>query len=118
MARLLVIDDEEIVRMPLCLMLRNAGMEVEEAANGREGVDLYRRKPADLVIVDLLMPVKDGLEVIRDLVQENPDVKIIGMAAYGEDLLAQAVELGARRTFQKPFHLKDMCEAVEGLLKE
>ena len=118
MARILIIDDEEIVRDSVREMLQMGGHEVEGAADGQAGIDRYRENPADLVIADIMMPKKSGLEIIEELRRDYPDAKIIAMAAYGEEILAKARALGADRTFDKPFHLQEMLDAVNALLEE
>ncbi len=99
-------------------MLQMAGHEVEEAANGQLGLELYSQNPADLVITDIRMPIKDGLETIEELRRDYPNVKIIAMAAYGEAALSRTRELGVNRAVEKPFRLKDLKEMVEELLGE
>jgi len=117
MARVLVIDDEDVVRDFLrdALMLR--GHEVEEAEDGEKGLESVRRNPPDLVISDIMMPNMTGLEVVEKLREMHPDIKIISIAAVGDRLLEQAEELGANRTFEKPFHMKDILDAVDDLLE-
>src|SRR5215210_4006763 len=104
---ILVIDDEEGVRALLRTVLEGAGYEVVEAANGREGLDQYRRSPTDLIITDIGMPELNGLDMILELTREFLDAKVIAMSGLsGEDnVLDVATLLGARRTFQKPFSM-------------
>ena len=70
MATILIIDDEEIIRGLLRSVLEQAGYEVMEAANGRQGLELYRHRPADLVITDILMPEMNGLDMLLELTRE------------------------------------------------
>jgi DNA-binding response OmpR family regulator len=120
MARILVIDDEPSVRELLYAMLIEEGYEVVQAADGKEGMRLFRESPADLVITDLIMPEKEGIETIMDLRREFPDVKIIAMSGGGiiqaEDYLGMARGVGAHRVFEKPFGVSDMLKAVRELL--
>ena len=97
--------------------MERSGHEVSEAFDGEEGVYLYRQAPADLVITDILMH-KNGLEVIRGLRDDFPDVKIIAITGYDPDLLCEAKQLGASHTFRKPFGLQPFGEAVEELLEQ
>ena len=83
MERILIIDDEQQIRSMLRLMLEREGYEVVEAPDGIEGIRVYRRKPADLIITDLIMPNKDGIGMIIELRKEFPDVKIIAMSGGG-----------------------------------
>jgi CheY-like chemotaxis protein len=106
MPRLLVVDDVAMVRVAVRAAFAAAGYRVTEAASGAEALDAYRKEPADLVLCDLFMPEKDGLEVIQELTQEFPGVRIIAMSAgrFGApDLLPDAERLGAVATIKKPF---------------
>ncbi|MBX3330749.1 MAG: response regulator [Nitrospira sp.] len=117
MPSVLVVDDQDQVRQLIRETLEQAGYEVEEARDGKEGLDRYRVRPTDLVIMDILMPDQDGLETIMTLRQEFPDSRIIAMTG-GSDMvgipnfLDVAKMLGARRTLQKPFELKVLLDAV------
>ncbi len=119
--RILVIDDDAQVRGILRRLLEGAGYAVVDAPDGQEGVQLYRQQPADLVITDIFMPEKDGLEVIQELTQGFPDVRIIAISGGGQtgklDLLPHAEAFGALRTFQKPLDLKELLNAVKTLLE-
>ena len=119
MARILVIDDAAAVRELLEQMLRLTGHDVVVAANGKEGLDQLRRYPAELVITDLFMPEKEGLETIRELRRDFPNVAIIAMS--GEpgmpSLLGIAKRFGALKTIEKPFDRTEMMTAVEEALK-
>src|SRR4051812_35167901 len=107
MARILVIDDNEDVRAVVCGALESAGHEVVHAADGARGVELQRRSPVALVITDILMPEKEGLETIVDLKQEFPQLRIIAMSGAGARLTANylfmARDLGAHAVLSKPF---------------
>ena len=116
MARILVIDDDQTVRDLLRKALAGAGHQVVDAPGGQEGIELYRQAPADLVITDLFMPQTDGLTVIEEVRKDNPNAKIISMTAGEGDDCALAKELGAERTFVKPFSIPDILRTVEELL--
>ena len=111
MATILIIDDEESIRHLLREVLEKAGHKVLEAANGREGLETYQKHPADLVIMDLLMPDTDGLETTLQLTREYVDAKVIAITgAQGDrNFLDVANLFGARRTFQKPFDPCGVC---------
>ena len=121
MARVLLIDDEEQVRKLIREVLEEAGHEVAEARNGREGTKLYEANPADLVITDLVMPEQEGLETITGLRRRFPAVKIIAISGaqqkLGLDLLYVAEKLGAIRTMEKPFDVRKLLALVEELLQ-
>ena len=120
MARILVIDDEAIIRRMLRTALEREGHEVLEAHHGEEGIRLHQAKPAELVITDMLMPELDGVEVIMEMRRQTPDLKIIAMSGGGHfgqtETLDIAKPLGAFSTVRKPFRLEVMLEAVDRAL--
>lgn len=120
MPHLLIIDDEEPLRRMLKTAFERKGYTVDAAGDGVQGLRLMRERPAELVITDLIMPDKEGLETIRELKQEYPGVPIIAVSGGGRihpgDYLSIAGRMGAARTFQKPLELKDLFGAVEELL--
>ena len=118
MARILVIDDDEVVRSTIRKMLQMAGYEIEEAFDGEEGVKLYNQDPTDVVITDIMMPEKSGFETIQEIRSNFPDAKIIAITGGGLHLLPVAHDLGALRIFEKPFHIKELLETVKELLEE
>ena len=122
MARILIIDDEDQPRCMLQQVLIRAGHDVVEARDGNQGLQLFRTSPTDLIITDILMPEKEGLETIIDLRREFPAVKIIAISGGGRtgnlNFLEVAKRLGAQRTLQKPFELQEMIAAVRELLQE
>lgn len=120
MAKILVIDDDQQVRHLLVVALTNIGHETRSAENGAEGIRAFRSAPADLVITDLIMPEKEGLETIMELRREFPGVKVIAISGGGRqsgvDFLPLAGKLGARRTLHKPFTIQELFEAVNDVL--
>ncbi len=114
MATILVIDDAAPIRMLFSAALQSAGHEVVEASSGREGLTLYRQRPADLVIVDMLMPELNGLDIIIELTREFLNVKVIAVSGMGgeQSLLSTARLLGARQTLCKPFDIEEMLGMV------
>jgi DNA-binding response OmpR family regulator len=118
--RVLIIDDDEQVRAFLFEILERAGFAVVEAANGMEGLKLYRSQPTDLVITDLIMPEKEGVETIVELRREFPNARVIAISGGGrsgtKDYLAIAAKLGARRTVAKPFSRQELLDAVRDTL--
>jgi len=118
--RILVIDDDDLVRETLRSILERAGFQVVEAADGLQGTRLYRSDPVDLVITDILMPVMEGIETIRELRKINADAKIIAVSGGGRsgvtDFLGMAKKLGADRVIAKPFRPADLIDAVRAVL--
>jgi CheY-like chemotaxis protein len=119
-ARILLVEDDEAVRDILKKALVSSGHEVEEAENGNVALAAYRRQPCDLVITDLVMPEKDGLETILELRRMNPAVKIVAMSGGGRTLgpgqfyLESAQLFGAYRVLAKPFTAAAFLHSVSG----
>lgn len=122
MLSIIVVDDEEQIRRLITETLEQAGYHVTEARDGKEALQQYRRAPADLVIMDILMPGQDGLETTVLLRRESPDVKIIVITG-GSDMIGilnyldVAKMLGAHSTLQKPFEMKTLLETVQAELQ-
>jgi len=121
MPNILIIDDDNQFRTMLRKMVERNGYEVIEASDGKEGIKLYRKNPTDLIITDLIMPEKDGIETIQELRKDFTDVKIIAISGGGRlgphDYLHLAKMLGAQRTLTKPIELDELLKAIEELLK-
>jgi two-component system chemotaxis response regulator CheY len=117
MAQVLIIDDEEAVRGLLRLALELEGHQVAEARNGQEGLQRYRAGPTDLVVTDILMPEKSGLEIIEELRHDFPTAKIIALTGSGQEFLHRAKQLGAHRGYEKPIHLREFLAAVQELVQ-
>jgi len=120
-ARILVIDDDALLRRAIRVVLEAAGYDVIEAGDGTAALRVYREHGADLLLVDLFIPEPDGLEVIRTVRAEVPGAKIIAMSGGGSlklDLLAAAAAFGASRTLWKPFVPDVLLGAVRDLLGE
>ena len=121
MTRILVIDDDALLRGAIRLVLESAGYEVLEAGDGNAGLRLHREPGADLLVVDLFMPERDGLEVIRAVRAEAPQAKIIAMSGGSSlqlDLLDAAAAFGSSRTLRKPFRPNALLTVVRELLGE
>jgi CheY-like chemotaxis protein len=120
MARVLVIDDDTATRRVLKLLLERAGYEVTDAPDGEVGVRSYRAQPADLVLTDILMPEKEGLELIREIKQDFPEAKIVAMSGGGRtgnmDFLVLAEQLGADRVLSKPIDRQELLQTIGALL--
>ena len=117
---ILLIDDNDQIRVLLRRGLEEAGNFVMDAANGREGLRQFRQTPVALVITDLLMPDSDGLEVTMTLRRESPHVKIIALTGgVGNlNLLEVAKLLGAHRTMMKPIEIAELLDVVQQMLQE
>jgi len=116
---ILLIDDEKPFRNVLKQVLSKAGYDVVEAADGAEGITRFYEKPADMIITDIIMPEKEGIETMIELKKDNPEIKLIAMSGggwYGTDIdFDMAQKLGAR-TLDKPFALQELLDVVAELL--
>lgn len=120
MAKILVMDDEPAILLMIKKMLEKAGYEVIVALNGKEGMRLFEKEKPDLIITDIIMPEKEGLETIFELRRMYPDLKIIAISGGGrispDGYLPGAKLLGANMVFQKPLVQKEFLNAVASLL--
>ncbi len=120
MARILLIDDDDTIRAVLGEVLAQSGHTVIEARDGTEGLELFTHAAPDLVITDMVMPRKNGLEVVRVLRERQPELKIIAMSAGGRngarDHLQTARLLGADGVLAKPFSFVAFLGAINEAL--
>ena len=120
MAKILVVDDDLGVRRVILRALSALGHDIIEATNGVEALAMYKENPVDLVITDLIMPEKDGIELIRELQEIRAGLKVIAISGGGRhgklELLDLAEAFGAQRVLSKPIHLDDLIETLEELL--
>jgi DNA-binding NtrC family response regulator len=120
MAQILIIDDEATIRDLLVKILEREGYKTITAADGKEGIRIFRENPADLIITDLIMPEKEGIETIMELRRDFRDVKVIAMSGGGkiepETYLQIAKTIGVIETFAKPFDRKEVLKTVQELL--
>ena len=116
MARIVVADDDGAVRAAIRKSLEAAGHSVDEAADGQTVLDLYRRDPRDLLLVDIYMPGVDGLETILRLRAEQPEARIVALSGGGfrdkHDVLTMALQAGAQAALAKPFEQRELLAAV------
>ena len=122
MASIMVVDDEKQTRMMLRQMLERAHYEVIEATNGYEAIQIFREHPADLIIMDLIMPRQEGIETIIEMRSEFPYVKIIAMSGGGRigpaPYLDLATKLGALRTLSKPIEREILLDNIREVLEK
>ena len=120
MARILIADDEAQIRLLLRQILEKEGHEVEEAADGRAVLSMYRENPFDIIILDLIMPEKEGVETLMELKNDFEDVKVIAISGGGrlrpDSYLSLAKRLGALYTFTKPVEQEDLLNAIQEIL--
>ena len=123
MAKILVVDDEQSIRIMLTHMLEQEGHEVIVAEDGEQGVNLYRDNLPDLVISDLVMPNKNGIDMILELKKEHPELRMLAISGGGGitgafDYLPTAKLVGANSILKKPFGIQDLREALDDILDE
>ena len=120
MPRILVIDDEELLRSTVVTMLTRAGFTVEDTSDGKAGLAMVHKNPPDLVITDIFMPDSDGIEIIKALKHSCTQTKIIAMTGGGDiqmmEVASMAKLLGAAHILHKPFDRKSLLEAVDAVL--
>lgn len=120
MTRVLIIDDENLVRSAFRMALERAGFEIMEAASGRLGIDCLTRNGVDLVITDLIMPDKDGFETIREIRDLQPALPIIAVTGGGpagpDELLDRVRQMGVAVTLRKPVTRGDLLAAADEAL--
>lgn len=118
MASVLIVDDQDMVRKTLRLALESEGLDVREAVDGDEALRLYRTSPADVVVTDIVMPNKEGIETIFELRRSAPRVKIIAMSGRDTvDFLDMARKLGADHVLRKPFEMRALIALVQSCLE-
>ncbi len=128
----LIIDDEENIRDVLREILKRSGFTVEVAATGDEGVDYLRKKSFDVVVTDIIMPGKTGIDTIKEIRSQFPHTKIIAISGGGmfgptayrpaaiktNAFLAAAIEAGADFAFTKPFSRQDLISRIHALISQ
>lgn len=121
MASILIIEDDDDLRLAIKRMLQMFGYDVIEAPDGEKGIQLYQEIPTDLIITDIFMPEKDGLLTITNLKEKYPDIKIVALSGGGRNgalnYLKTAKKLGADLIFEKPVDIDVLLGAVNQLLE-
>ncbi len=119
MATILVIDDDAAMRRLILRVLRARGHDLLEAENGEAGIALMQDGKPDLIITDILMPQKEGIETIREILGRSPGAKIIAISGGGSQnlmFLDAAKTFGAHAALAKPFRPEDLIETVDRVL--
>lgn len=121
MTKILVIDDDSLVRRTMSRILEQGGYEVVLAEDGDKGVAKFRSERPDLVITDLIMPEKEGIETIIEMRREDPNARIIAVSGGGRvasmDFLVVANKLGAGQVLRKPFGPSELLDCVTRALE-
>src|SRR6185503_5268361 len=117
-AKVLVIDDEEGIRNVLKRTLTAVGFDVVSAETGEEGTNVFRRERVDIVVVDMVLPKKDGVETIMDIRRGFPQAKFIAMSGEkNAEMLGLAEKVGAQKRLTKPFTRQQLIGAIEEVLR-
>ena len=116
MASVLVIDDEPVIRDLIKDLFEAEGHQVSTAENGHVGFEVFQELRPDVVIVDLFMPEKEGLETIQEIARLSPTTRIIAISGggqFGIDLLEAAQGFGASRVVREPFRMDELLQAAQ-----
>lgn len=114
--KILLVEDDRVTRLKLKRWLQELNCEVIETSDGNEGIDLYNDHRPDLVVTDIIMPQKDGIQMLLELQREYPDVTVFCISGVGEkepgEYLPMVKDIGVLRTFVKPIDKDDLLAAV------
>lgn len=117
--RILIVDDQIGIRSLLSVLFFDCGFEIFEASNGLEALKMVDKHQIELVVMDLRMPVMNGMESFNRMKKENNNIKVVLMSAFAEEETAHyAVKKGAAGFFHKPFDLQDLKNFVLNLVGE
>ena len=114
MIKVMVVDDEIAMREILKIMLKD--YKVIEASNGREAVELYREERPDIVLMDVMMPLMNGIEATSEIKKIDPDAKIVAITAYASSKGEKVIEAWADYILKKPFTRKEVVELIKRIL--
>lgn len=121
-SRILIIDDNTLLGQTLCEGLRMAGFDAMSDDNGERALEFFKAEHPDAVITDVLMPDREGIEVLREIKAEAPDTKVIAMSGGGRTigptpLLEMASRMGADAVLAKPFRLNELVSVLNRVLR-
>jgi two-component system, chemotaxis family, chemotaxis protein CheY len=118
MAKILIVDDAAFMRMMVKDNLKKAGYsDFIEAGDGEDAVNKYNENKPDLVLLDITMPIKDGIQALQTIKQTNPQAKVIMCSAMGQEgMVVEAIKLGALDFIVKPFKPERLIQTVKNVL--
>ena len=117
MPKVLVVDDAQFLRVRLTRMLTEHGYDIVEAENGDRAIAQYEANAPDAVLLDITMPEKDGLEVLREIRGKHPDARVVMLTALGQQsIVLEAIKAGARDFIVKPFEQERVLSALQKAL--
>src|SRR5512146_1828003 len=119
MAKILIVDDEDIARLTLAEILRLEGYEIKSVSNGESAVEALRCEPFDVMVLDLKMAGMSGMDVLRAVVDQLPDLSVIVLTAYGTiDSAIQALRYRVHDYLLKPVSPEQVLESIEKALSK
>ncbi len=117
MPKVLIVDDAQFLRVRLTRMLTEHGYDILEAENGDRAIAQYEANAPDAVLLDITMPEKDGLEVLREIRDKHPDARVVMLTALGQQsIVLEAIKAGARDFIVKPFEQERVLSALQKAL--
>jgi len=120
--KILIVDDDEQIREIIRMWLEKSGFEVLEASDGKKGVEIQKKNPADILICDLIMPGQEGFETITQFKNYFPEVGIMAISGGGridaDSYLPMAQSLGAWKVYKKPLSMTEMIKDIEAWQKK
>ena len=117
--KILIVDDEENSRIGLSKILAKSGYEVITAENGKQALDTLKQEACSLVITDMKMPEMDGIQLLREIKQYDPDIGVIIVTAYGEvDSYLESMNLGAFEYLNKPIKVDELKKVISKVLEK
>lgn len=117
MPKVLVVDDAQFLRVRLTRILTEHGYDILEAENGDRAIAQYEANAPDAVLLDITMPEKDGLEVLREIRGKHPDARVVMLTALGQQsIVLEAIKAGARDFIVKPFEQERVLAALQKAL--
>jgi len=119
LAKVLVVDDAEFVRVRTGSFLSQKGYEIVEAADGAQAVEKYQAEQPDVVLMDITMPVMDGISAVRAIRELDPQARIIMCSAVGQkSMVIESLKAGAKDFVLKPFQPEKLLQTLEKHLGE
>lgn len=117
MATILIVDDSDFMRVRCRQVLANEGYQVVEASNGQEAVAKYEEVRPDLVMMDITMPIMDGIAAVREIKKRDPQARVVMCSALGQQaMVLEAIKAGARDFIVKPFEPDRVVTTIKKVL--
>ncbi|WP_042470833.1 response regulator [Bacillus ndiopicus] len=117
MIKILIVDDQQGIRLLLNEVFKKEGYETYLASNGIEALGIFKNEEIDCILLDMKIPGMNGIEILRELRKLSDKINVVMMTAYGEQaLIDEAFQLGATKYFTKPFNIFEVRDAVNEIL--